>query len=420
MYLGFPALVRLGLSGILRHKLRSLLTTLGVVCGVGSVIAMLSVGEGASREALAQIRRLGSQNILLHSRKPTGEDSSQARQRTRMAVYGLTEMDEARVRESFPYVRRTVGARILRKPASSQGGRTLDLDVYLTRPEWFELSSRPLIAGRLFTREDEERRTPVCVMGESAARRLFAAQPLLGSSVMLGERAFQVVGIVADEWTGPGGGTPAPEAFVPLSAGNDRFGQLNITFVSNMRVMERVDFHRIIVEADAPEHVEPLAEAMNSMLARFHPKGDYEVQVPLALLRQAEQSKRMFNLVLGSIAGISLLVGGIGIMNIMLASVTERTREIGIRRAIGARRAHIIAQFLVETSTLSGFGGLVGIGVGVLIPRLITRFSGMPTEVPAYALILSFTISVGIGIVFGLYPAFRAAKLDPITALRHE
>jgi len=186
------------------------------------------------------------------------------------------------------------------------------------------------------------------------------------------------------------------------------------------REMELVELHRILVEVDSADRVETAASAIEAMLQRFHRKPDYRISVPLALLRQAEATKRTFNIVLGSIAGISLLVGGIGIMNIMLASVTERTREIGIRRAIGARRRQIIGQFLIETVVLSGGGGLLGIGVGLLIPKLISRFSGMPTIVPLYSLALSFGISVAIGIVFGLYPAWRAAQLDPISALRHE
>jgi len=181
-----------------------------------------------------------------------------------------------------------------------------------------------------------------------------------------------------------------------------------------------VELHQMIVEVNSIEDVEPTAKGIENMLARFHKKKDYQISVPLALLRQAEATKRMFNIVLGSIAGISLLVGGIGIMNIMLASVTERTQEIGIRRAIGAKRRQIISQFLIETVVLSIIGGLIGIGLGVLVPSLITHFAGMPTVITLESIALPLVISFSVGIIFGLYPAVRAAKVDPIVALRHE
>ena len=183
---------------------------------------------------------------------------------------------------------------------------------------------------------------------------------------------------------------------------------------------EKVELHQIIVRVDADENVESTALGVRAMLERFHKKEDYHISIPLALLRQAEATKRTFNIVLGSIAGISLLVGGIGIMNIMLASVTERTREIGVRRAVGAHRKQIILQFLIETVVLSTSGGFIGIAIGISIPWLVTKFSGMPTVVTTYSLVLSVGISMAIGIVFGIYPAFRAANLDPIEALRHE
>jgi putative ABC transport system permease protein len=189
---------------------------------------------------------------------------------------------------------------------------------------------------------------------------------------------------------------------------------------SGSREMARVELHQLIVQIRSDEEVEPTAAGITRMLERFHKKTDYRVSVPLALLRQAEATKRNFNIVLGSIAGISLLVGGIGIMNIMLASVTERTREIGVRRAIGAKRKQIVVQFLIETVVLSTLGGFIGIGIGVSIPWLVTRFSGMPTVVTPDSLILSVGISMAVGIVFGIYPAVRAANLDPIEALRHE
>jgi len=207
---------------------------------------------------------------------------------------------------------------------------------------------------------------------------------------------------------------------VPLPLARERFGDVFSQQSAGSRSREQVELHQIIVEVDAIENVEAAAAGIEAVLRRFHKKADYRVSVPLALLRQAEATKRTFNIVLGSIAGISLLVGGIGIMNIMLASVTERTREIGIRRAIGAKRRQIVGQFLVETVVLSTVGGLIGVGIGLLIPWVVSRVAGMPTSVPLYSLALSLGISMAVGIVFGIYPALRAARLDPIEALRHE
>jgi putative ABC transport system permease protein len=189
---------------------------------------------------------------------------------------------------------------------------------------------------------------------------------------------------------------------------------------SGSRALERIELHQIIVQVDQLENVESTARGIECMLEKFHKKKDYAVSVPLTLLRQAEATERRSSIVLGSIACISLLVGGIGIMNIMLASVTERTREIGIRRAIGAKRRQIIYQFLVETVVLSTTGGLVGLGMGAVIPSLITHFSGMITILTWKGIILPLLISMTIGILFGLYPAIHAAKVDPIIALRHE
>ncbi|HQH72716.1 MAG TPA: FtsX-like permease family protein, partial [bacterium] len=210
------------------------------------------------------------------------------------------------------------------------------------------------------------------------------------------------------------------DAYIPLNVALARYGDVTIRITAGSQERELVELHMILVETHTTEEVEKTAAAIEAMLRTFHRQEDYKISVPLALLRQAENTKRTFNIVLGSIAGISLLVGGIGIMNIMLASVTERTREIGIRRAIGAKKKQIIVQFLIETIVLSTTGGLIGMGLGLLIPFLITLFAGMPTVVNAFSLILSLGISMAVGIVFGIYPAVRASNLDPIEALRHE
>jgi len=414
--------VALGIKNLLLHKLRSVLTMLGVVFGVGSVIAMLSVGEGASKEALERIRMLGSNNIIITSMKPVEEEAGSGGRMLRLSVYGLLYDDEQRIRETFPAVDRTVPVKILRKEGRLHD-QTLELRMVATVADWADLVQRPIIAGRTLIERDIKDRANVVVLTEYGARRLLATQSSIGQTLKLGPDYFEVVGIVKNE-TGPAGGVQTPDqevdAYVPLSLARERFGDINRRRTAGSEESERVELHQMIVQLKNTDDVERVAAGIEAMLKRFHKKLDYKMSIPLALLREAEATKRRFNIVLGSIAGISLLVGGIGIMNIMLASVTERTREIGIRRAIGAKRKQIVMQFLIETVVLSTIGGLIGVGIGVIIPWLITYFANMPTVVRLYSLILSVGISMGVGIVFGLYPAIRAAALDPIVALRHE
>ena len=413
--------VQLGVKNLLLHKLRSSLTILGVVFGVGSVIAMLAVGEGASREALEQIRKLGSQNIIITAMKPVEEESAQ-NVRIRMSIYGLTYQDEDRVAESFPTVVRTAPVKLIRKEARL-GHRSLELRVVGTTPPWFDLVRRSVIAGRVLSPRDAAEKGNVAVLTEYGARRLLATEASIGEWLRIGGDYFEVIGIVRSE-SAAGGAIQTPDqeidAYIPLQVARERFGDVFNKHSAGSSTMEQVELHQLIVEVEFIEDVEATAAAIEAMLKRFHKKTDYRLNVPLALLRQAEATKRTFNIVLGSIAAISLVVGGIGIMNIMLATVTERTREIGIRRAIGAKRRQIVGQFLVETVVLSTSGGLIGIAIGLLIPWIVTRFAGMPTVVGAYSLVLSLGISMGVGIIFGIYPASRAAKLDPIEALRHE
>jgi len=393
---------------------------MGVVFGVASVIAMLAVGEGASQEAIEQIRMLGSRNILINSVKPSTDLSSND-QNQRVSVYGLLYADNERLRETIPTILRTAPARQLRKTARI-GDRAMDLRVVGTTEAWFDLVERTHMAGRVFDARDVALAKPVCVLTEHGARRLLANENTIGANISLGGHVFEVIGIVASEAASSGVQTPdePTDAYIPLSTCRARFGEMIIQMSSGSRITEMVELHQIVAEVDNEKNVERTADAILAMLKRFHKKDDYAMSVPLALLRQAEATKQRFNIVLGAIAGISLLVGGIGIMNIMLASVTERTREIGVRRAIGAQRRQIVGQFLIETTVLSSLGGILGIALGVILPWLITHFAGMQTVVTLWSLVLSVGISLGVGLIFGIYPAVRAAKLDPITALRHE
>jgi len=392
-----------GLENLLLHKLRSFLTMLGVVFGVGSVVAMLSVGEGASKEAIEQIKKLGSTNILISSLKPAQEEKA-SMMRSFVSIYGLTYEDHARIGQSLKTVQGTAPVKSTRQDAGLHG-RSIELRVRVILPS------------------DKARMSAVAVLTEFGARKLLATQRTLGQAIRIGGNSFEVVGIVRSEG-GQAGSIQMPDeevdVYIPLGMARAYYGDLHVRMASGSFSAENVELHQIIAQVDAPEHVEAAAEAIKAMLGRFHKKKDYVVHVPLALLREGQAIKRRFNIVLGSIAGISLLVGGIGIMNIMLASVTERTREIGVRRAIGAKRRQIISQFLIETVVLSTTGGLIGLGIGVLIPHLITHFSGMTTILTWEGILLPLSISISIGIIFGLYPAIHAAQVDPIIALRHE
>ena len=413
--------VSLGVENLLLHKLRSLLTMLGVVFGVGSVVAMLSVGEGASKEALEQIRKLGSNNIIISSVK-SAEEESTSTTRSRMSIYGLTYLDFIRITESFRNIRHPVPVKVMRKDAYL-GKRGLELRVVGTTAEWFKVVRRETIAGRVLLPSDQRKQSPVAVLTEFGARKLLATEGTIGQSFRIGGDYFEIVGIIRSE-SGQAGSIQVPDqevdVYIPIEVARVYFGDVFTKRTSGAFIRERVELHQIIVQTDSTENVEGTAAGISTMLSRFHKKKDYSVSIPLALLKEAQATKRRFNIVLGSIAGISLLVGGIGIMNIMLASVTERTREIGIRRAIGAKRSQILYQFLIETIVLSTIGGLIGLGMGVLIPFLITYFSGMATVITLSGIILPISISLAIGLIFGIYPATRAAGVDPIVALRHE
>jgi putative ABC transport system permease protein len=411
----------LGIENLLMHKLRSFLTMLGVVFGVGSVVAMLAVGEGASKEALSQIQKLGSNNIIISSTTSIEEDSTST-QHSHMSIYGLTYLDHERISESFKDIRQVAPAKLIRKEARL-GSNALELRIVGTTQEWFKLVPRQILAGRVYNKKEDLDSSAVTVLTEYGARKLLATKNTIGQTIKIGGDYFEVIGIIKSE-SGQAGNIQIPDqqvdAYIPLSTVQQYYGDIFTKQTSGGRTRELVELHQIIVQVGQTENVESAAAGIERMLQNFHKKKDYEVSVPLALLKQAEATKRTFNIVLGSIASISLLVGGIGIMNIMLASVTERTREIGIRRAIGAKRKQIIIQFLIETVVLSTLGGIVGIFVGVTIPWIITYFAEMPTVITAESILLPFFISVGVGIVFGLYPAASAAKVDPIIALRHE
>ncbi len=419
--------IALGFKTIWLHRLRSALTMLGIVFGVCSVIAMLAVGEGAGHEAQEQIRRLGSQNIILRSVKPT-DDERISDEQSRVLEFGLTYNDMRRIESTLPSVRVLAPGRIIRNHVY-HATRRVDAEIVGVVPWYTGIRNLRIHTGRFFSPIEIEGHVNVCVISDSVAARLFPFMSPLQRNVRVGSDYYRVIGIVESDAGagqaaaaagGSGGGNYAPRIYIPLTAARTRFGETIIRRRAGSFEAERVQLHEAIVQVDRIEDVEETARIVDGILARDRRQQDYEMVVPLELLRQAERTKQIFNTVLGAIAAISLLVGGIGIMNIMLASVTERTREIGIRRALGAKRRDIILQFLIETVILSGTGGVIGVVFGVVIPVVISRVADMTTIVTPWAPMLAFSISALVGVVFGIYPAMRAANMDPVEALRHE
>ncbi len=427
----YLSIVRLGVKSLMLHKLRSGLTMLGIIFGVCSVIVMLAIGEGASYEAQEAIKKLGSNNIILRSLKPPEEapDAGGGSRRSFELVYGLTYADGARIQETIPGVRRVLPVRVVRENVRF-GEFVEPCQVVGTTPLYPRITGAEVARGRFISHTDQKHQQNVCTLTVGLARRLFPYQDPLTQSVKVAGVYYQVVGLVRE--TGAGDQRPQKgemegepldnNVYIPLSTHRSRMGELILKRLSSGFGMEaeRVELHEIVVQMEDLESVEVVDPQIRSLLDRFHDQDDYEIIVPLQLLRQAERTKRIFNIVLGSIAAISLLVGGIGIMNIMLATVTERTREIGIRRALGARKRDITTQFLVETVALSAGGGLIGVLVGVSAPFLVSSLADMEVIVTLWSVVLAFGISGAVGVAFGLYPASAAAELDPIEALRHE
>jgi len=424
---------RLGVTNLHLHKLRSFLTTLGIIVGVMAVIAMVAIGEGSKRKTLKQVEQLGSTNIILRSVPPI--DTARATRGSPWAPlhYGLRREDflqiEADVREGrLGNIQYVVPVRNAEQEVVRDEVRATSATSIATTPEFPLVANVSISHGRFLTDEDMTNRNPVCVLGAGVASQLFGPTNPLGQFIRMQSanvkaRVFEVVGVMNP--VGVIGGTRDQnfDVYFPMTVNEAFFGDTIIKRSSGSTERRVVQLTEIYVRVSDVQYVEPTAAALGRMLeVRHNDQRDTFVSVPRELLRQAAASQQMFNFIMGGIALLSLLVGGIGIMNISLATVTERTREIGIRRALGAKRRHIITQFLVETMCLSVAGGLVGVGAGIGLSVLVDTLSKgtYPTHVTLWSVILAFVISAGVGIIFGIYPAIVAAHQDPIEALRHD
>ena len=417
--------IKLGVRSLSAHQLRTMLTTLGIVLGVGSVIVMLSVGEAARHQALEQLKDLGANTILLRSSKPT--DSPAQTQGVDMLAYGLTYQDFERIRSTIPTVSSATPMREFRKTVRN-GQYNQEVRVVSVTPNFLRQHHLQLSLGRWVDDEDERQFNNVVILGSATAEALFPTNNPLGKSISIENidhaRSFIVIGVTEPKTLSAGGESGNADyssvVFIPFATDRVRFGRDIVTANTGSFQMERLELSQLTVSVSSVKDVRKTARVIESLIDQFHPRKDVIITVPLDLLNKAEQTQRMFTMILGAIAGISLVVGGIGIMNIMLATVTERTKEIGIRRALGATRNDIAIQFVVETLILSCGGGLLGIGLGIGLSHVVCRALEMPTIIPLWSPLVAFGVSAVVGLISGSFPARRAARLDPIEALRHE
>ena len=428
--------VRIGMSGILVHRIRSVLTALGIIFGVAAVIAMLSIGEGARLEALEQIRLMGVNNIIIKSRELTTEAFEKAKANFSP---GLLALDGEAITEVCPDIETVVPHWEKVTPALHDAEK-LEVKVIGTTPGFLAAYGYKLSSGRFFDKANLENQENVCVLGSDVKDKLFHFEQPLGQSIKIDNQWFTVIGVMSNQLA-PSKKVENLEVrnlnvdvYIPLTtaqyklvrykAGNNssvRFMGGGVSVSSGKNPRPKMELDQLTVKIASESQIDEITDIIQRILARRHfGVQDYEVVVPEALVRQSQKTQQIFNVVMGAIAGISLLVGGIGIMNIMLASVLERTKEIGIRRAVGATRADVLGQFLFEALFLSVVGGLIGIILGWLLTSAITLYAGWRTVVSVPAIFLAFTVSAGVGVGFGYYPAKKAASQNPIESLHYE
>jgi putative ABC transport system permease protein len=408
---------RLGLENLRAHKLRSLLTMLGMIFGVAAVVAMLSIGAGAQQEVMAFIEQLGVRNLIVEAREAP---DNQTLQKVRKLSSGLSFQDFRVIQSNIERIsaasarKRFTPSKLMPKPLAG------DLPVvYGVSPAYATIGNLKVASGRFFDEAETSAAAPVAVLGEAAAATLFGADDPIGRYVKVNDQWFRVIGVAGPQLTVQSdvAGIPAQDRnnliYVPLYS--------SVFRLEDGQSAQKDEIDGIYLQMNQGSDITGAAAMIRGILDVAHRgAGDFTIVSPAELLAEQRRTQRIFEMVMVAIASISLLVGGIGIMNIMLASVLERTREIGVRRAIGARQKDVVRQFLIETTIISLTGGVAGILLGVGLSQLIGVLAGWSTIVTTSSIVLAFGVSVAIGIVFGLYPAVRASRLDPVKALHYE
>ena len=417
--------VGLAIRNLLGYPLRSFLTTLGVVFGIGSVVTMLALGKGAEQEILREIDQLGINNVILESVKPP-EDGSANTRRSWVSSYGLTFKDLEQIRTTVPGVKRVLPVHSYTERAWL-GSRQEQVKVIGVTPGHLEVAKLAVARGRGLTPDDEDQRRLVCVVHMQLLRSLGWYGDPIGFKIRVGEQLWEVVGVLeTDEFRGllrralTSPERTENEIYAPFQSVLKRVGTMSISRASGSFSATDIELNKIVVESAEQGQVLPVARMLRTILEKFHEQRDYEIVVPLELLAQKRKTQEVFDYALLLIAGISLLVGGIGIANIMLATVTERTREIGVLRAIGAKRRHVVGQFLTETVTLSLAGGALGILAGLAGIWFVRWWRGWTLEFSWEVALMALGVSFVVGVLSGIFPAWRASRLDPIQALRYE
>ena len=428
-------LLRISFESLGTHKLRTFLTMLGVIIGVAAVIAMLSIGEGAKREALEQISILGINNVIVSAKVPEEQRGSDV---SLQRSPGLSLADGENILEFSELVANVVPQRYEPIKTISYRSNEAAVRVVATVPKFVYSSSIDVDNGRFISNIDIRDFSQVCVLGAKAKRSLFAFDDPIGKKVRIGDLDFTVIGVMMDKYIGRGKVEGFElknfneDVYIPLSTAQKKLERVASDgdnfrgfFWSSSSESDQAyntpEIDQLTVTVTDLKFVPVVTRLVERIIARRHAGvEDYDIVVPESLLRQSQKTQQIFNIVMGAIAGLSLLVGGIGIMNIMLASVLERTREIGIRRSIGARRTDIMRQFLIEAVAICLLGCLIGLILGLIISRAISFYAGWPTIVSLFSIILAIGVSATVGIVFGLFPASKASKLDVIESLRYE